>query len=46
MPKDTKGKGEARVGEQRTTNRQERQGQSSSPLQTERGTTTISAAVV
>ncbi len=45
-PKDTQGKGEARVGEQRTSNSQERQGQSSSPLQSGRGGTTISDAVV
>ena len=45
-PKDTQGKGEAHVGEQRTSNSQERQGQSSTPLQTERGTITISDVVV
>ena len=45
-PKDTQGKGEARVGEQRTSNSQERQGHSSTPLQSGRGGTTISDAVV
>ena len=34
------------MGEQRTTNNQGQHGQSSGPLQTERGTTTISDAVV
>ena len=45
-PKDTQGKGEAHVGEQRTSNSQERQGQSSTTLQSGRGGTTISDAVV